>query len=499
MMVGEPKLDTDRLPVIVGVGQVTLRDQTWPDIQEPLDLMVEATRRAVADTGVAVLSHVDRLRVSPVFCWEYRNICDLVRARLGLDGIDAGLLEIGGNSPQRGVADAAEALQRGEIEMALICGGECMAAKKAIEAAGCEVAWTVSDNPLPENTERTLLHPFELARQAMLPIHIYPLFEPALRVSAGRTPEEHVAYLGRLMASFTEVAATNPHAWFRQRRTPEELVTPSETNRMISTPYTVRLNSFMGVDQAAAVIVTTVGTARRLGIKADRFVYVWAAGDCNDVWWFSEHVAYDTSPAMQVCARAVLDDAGVGVDDVACFDLYSCNASVVQLTAAALGLRPDDTRPRTVTGGLPYAGGPWNNYVTHAIAAMTERLRNSSDLGIITGNGGFLTKHAFGLYGGKPPSAPFRRNDRAADQAKIDALEHPRLEEEPSGPGTIEGYTVPFRRDGQPERVLALVRLDPARRTLVNSWDPSVCAAFLEGEWFGHKVQVHKDCTFALA
>ena len=490
-------MDDARLPVIVGVGQVTLRDQAWPDLREPLDLMAEAVSLAVRDAGAPVLAEVDRLRVSPVFCWDYANAPALLADRLGLDSVDAALLKIGGNTPQEGVNEAAEALQRGEIRVAVIVGGECMAAKAAAKAAGGELAWAMSDDPLPANEEPVLVNRFEMTRRAILPIHIYPLFEPALRVAAGRTPEAHVRYLGEMMARFTDVAAANPHAWFRERRSPAELTTVTPENRMVSTPYPVRLNSFMNVDQAAAAVLTTAATARRLGVPEDRWVYVWAGGDCNDIWWFTEHVAYDHSPAMAACARAVLGDAGVGIDDVALFDLYSCNASVVQLAAEALGLPPDDPRPRTVTGGLPYAGGPWNNYVTHAVAAMAERLRRSEgDLGIVTGNGGFLTKHAFGLYGRRPPPPPFPDDAVAAAAAAGGAPPPPPREEDPSGTGTVEGYTVPFNRDGTPERVLALVRLDEGRRTLLNSSDPGVSAAFLDGEWFGRPVEVGPDCTF---
>lgn len=488
-------MDRARLPVIVGVGQVTLRDQQWPDVLEPLDVACEAASHAASDAGLADLERVDRLVVPPILGWDYGNAPGLIARRLGID-CEQIQLKAGGNTPQEGLNAAAEALSAGRIEMALLVGAECEAAKKAAARAGHEVEWARSRESLP-SPEEHLSHPYELMRQAILPVHVYPLFEPALRVAAGRTPEEHVAWLGRTMSRFTEVASRNPHAWFREVRTPEELVVPTPGNRMISTPYTMRLNSFMAVDQGAAVLLTTAGTAAELGIPESRWVWLWAGADCTDVWYFSEHVAYDRVLAMHTCAREVIDGSGIGIDDVEYFDLYSCNVSVVQLAAEALGLDQDDTRPWTVAGGLPYAGGPWNNYTTHAIASMVDTLRESDgSLGIVTGNGGFLTKHSFGLYGARPPGREFHRNDGAADTAAILETPHPKLEENPTGRGTIEGYTVPYGRDGTPERVLALVRLDEHRRTLLNSWDPAVATAFTAGEWYGREVEVAPEHTF---
>lgn len=490
-------MDRGRRPVIVGVGQVTLRGQVWPDLAEPLDLACDAAQEAARDAGAPVLAAVDRLVLPPILCWDYGNAPRLVAERLGLE-CEQVQLKAGGNTPQEGINDAAEALADGRIEMALLAGAECEAARKAARKAGHEVSWTRTEDALP-SPEEHLSHPFELMRQAILPVHIYPLFEPALRAAAGRTPEEHVAWLGRTMSRFTEVAAANPFAWFRERLTPDDVTTPTPGNRMVSTPYTVRMNSFMGVDQGAAVILTTEETARRLGVPEERWVWVWAGADCNDVWYFTEHAGYDRCAAMEACAEEVLGGSGIGVDEVAHFDLYSCNVSVVQLAARALGLDPDDPRPLTVTGGLPYAGGPWNNYTTHAIAAMVTKLRDSEgDLGMVTGNGGFLTKHSFGLYGRRPPERAFHRNDREADEARIVSAPHPRLEEEPFGRGRIEGYTVVHDRDGLPERALALVRLDDKRRTLLNCWDGAVATAMASGEWFGTEVEVGPDCTFVL-
>ncbi|TMF07756.1 MAG: hypothetical protein E6I38_08560 [Chloroflexi bacterium] len=164
--------------------------------------------------------------------------------------------------------------------------------------------------------------------------------------------------------------------------------------------------------------------------------------------------------------------AGIGVDDVARFDLYSCFPSAVQLGLDALGLKPDDPRPLTVTGGLPYAGGPGNNYVMHSIATMVQRLREApGEYGLVTGLGWFATKHSAGVYGAKPPEGVWKRTPPAVDQKEVDAMESPPFVEQAEGESRIETYTVIFNREGEPEQAIVIGRLDegPSGRFFANT------------------------------
>src|SRR5690606_18969108 len=103
------------------------------------------------------------------------------------------------------------------------------------------------------------------------------------------------------------------------------------------------------------------------------------------------------------------------------FDLYSCFASAVQIGCAELGLSEDDPRGLTVTGGLPYFGGPGNNYVTHSISEMMRRLRaNPGKFGMVTANGNYVTKHSFGIYSTEPVQGTWQRENPATLQAELD-------------------------------------------------------------------------------
>ena len=220
------------------------------------------------------------------------------------------------------------------------------------------------------------------------------------------------------------------------------------------------MNAIMEVDQAAAVIMTGSETARELGIPEDRWVYLHGCGDAIEKWFVSERVNYHSSPAIRAATQRALGMAGIGADDVATFDIYSCFPSAVQMGLDALGVKPDDPRPLTVTGGLPYAGGPGNNYVMHSVATMAQRLRESpDDYGLVTGLGWFATKHSAGVYGARPPEGDWQRTDPAADQREIDAADSPPFVEQADGDATVETYTVIFNRDGEPEQGIVIGRL----------------------------------------
>ena len=488
-------IDPANAPVIVGVGQEIRRDQKWPDIAGPHELIEVAARRADADAGGGILDRVDSIDVVNIFSWNFNNAPDVFSDMLGIDPKRRMYGPVGGSTPQAIVSEVASLLGAGEIEAALVCGGECVAGKRAAKDVGERVAWPMSENQYPEDGGREPVTPPEMMQRMMLPIVAYPLFEPAFAAAGGRSLVEQRAYLGELMSSLSQVAAANEYAWFPQAWTPGEIAEPSDDNRMISAPYTKRMNAILNVDQAAAILLTTAGRAAEWGVPEDRMVYVHSGAGCNDIWYMSERTSYSHSPAMRLVHNGALAAAGVGADDVAHFDFYSCFPSAVQMAMEALGLELGDERGFTVTGGLPYFGGPGNNYVTHSIAAMAERLRAGADeaaYGLVTGVGWMVTKHAAGVYSMHPPEAGFRLADAEAMQAEIDAQDHPvaidDIGDEPVE-ATIDAYSAWYGKDGEPESALALVRFGD-NRTPAATREAGVVSAFADGDFLGATVKV---------
>jgi acetyl-CoA C-acetyltransferase len=301
--------------------------------------------------------------------------------------------------------------------------------------------------------------------------------------------DEHQEKVARLWARFSEVGATNPHAWTPVARSADEIRTVTAENRMIGFPYPKYMNSNLSTDQAAAVIVCSVEAARALGVAEDRWVFPWAGADANDHWWVSERADLHSSPAIAACGRTVFDLAGRGVDDLAHVDLYSCFPSAVQIGAAELGLSLD--RPLTVTGGLCFAGGPGNNYVTHSIASMTDTLRaNPGTLGLVTALGWYVTKHSMGLYSTEPPPGAYRTE---SPQATVDALPRRDYTADYEGPVTVESFTVMHERDGSPSLGIVACLLPDGRRAWGNVREPAALTSLMADDPIGAKAQRLSD------
>lgn len=488
-------MDED-LPIIVGVGQVTQRPETDRP-REPLALMAEAARLAEADAGVGgLLQSLDSIRVVNVISWPSKApVQDLARA-LAVAPREQLYTHIGGNTPQWLVNDAAEAIHDGALKLVLIAGAEAVYSARRARARGLDLGWSPRGNPAPDiGDPRPGVSELEAKHGATLPTSVYPLFENALRAHDRRSIEEHQRALGELFERFSAVAAANPQAWFREAKGAREIATPDATNRYIGFPYPKYMNAILDVDQGAALILTSTGEARRLGVPEERWVYLWGCGEATDHWFFTERVNYHTSPAIRAAGRRALSMAGVGIDEIAYFDLYSCFPSAVQIARDMLGIAPDDARPLTVTGGLPYFGGPGNNYVTHSIATMAERLRADRDaIGLVTANGWYVTKHAAGVYSARPPRSAWRRTPPQEDQAAIDAEPHPALVGAPEGEATVETYTVLFGREGAAERGIVVGRLAGGERFIANTpVERRLLESMTQREFVGAKGRVRRS------
>jgi len=489
-----------RTPVIVGAGQVLQRATTIAEAGEPAALMVEAIAGAGADAGLGgIPPAVDSVRIVGLLSWRYGNAAHVVAARAGITADQLAVTHGGGNSPQSLVNSTAVDIAAGRLDAAVLAGGEAWRTRMRARREGVELDWDRAPEdatPVLLGSGLDLVHPDEAARGVTMPVQIYPMFESAIRAAAGRTPADHLVHISELWSRFSAVAAGNPYAWLPEARTAEELRSVSPRNRMIGLPYTKSLNSNNDVDMAAALLICSAQWAADHGVPRDRWVFPQAGTDCHEHTYVSHRWSLAETPAVRRGGRLALELAGADIDDIALVDLYSCFPSAVQLGAASLGLPIDGQLTRT--GGLTFAGGPWNSYVLHAIATITNELRERPDeLGLVWANGGFVTKHAFGVYGTAPPPGGFRH---ASPQDEIDAL--PRRElatgEEAAGTSAIEAYTVMHDRDGAPELAIATCLRDDGRRAWATTRDAGVTAAMLDGEWVGEKVTLDADGTIRL-
>jgi acetyl-CoA C-acetyltransferase len=488
-----------RTPVLIGGGQVNRRE----DPVEPVDLLALAARAAAEEAGAPdILPAVDSIGVVRILSWKYLDPGALIAERIGARHRRSSYTADGGSNPQALVNRAAADIAAGRSDVALIGGAEAWRTRMRLRAQGLRPDWTVqgaevTPAPLALPAE-TMVYEGQTRIGLDRPAYVYPLFEEAIRQAAGRTREEHLQVVGTLWARFSDVAAENPNAWLQKRHTPKEIITPSEDNRVIGSPYTKLLNSNNAVEQGAALLLCSVEAARRHGVPRDRWIFLHGSVEASDRYDLGERAEFHRSPAIRLAGERLFADARIAADELDLVDLYSCFPSAVEIAATELGLPVDDpARALTVTGGLTFAGGPWNNYTTHAIATMATRLRERGEgVGLTTGNSWYLTKHALAIYGVDPPATPFRWQ---SVQDEVD-----RLDGRPSlpafaGEATIDVSTVVHNRAGEPEFAVLGLLTDAGERCFARVDDGDDLATLLAGEADGHRASVDAGGVARLA
>lgn len=485
-----------RTPCIIGVATHTWHPEELggSDAPEPLAMWEQTARAAAADSAASgdVWGALDSLDV--VFCqsWPYDDPAGRLAARLSASPRVQEYSGLGGTVGQALLVRAATRMLTGELDTALIVGAEALATARHIKGRDERPAWShrhPERQPMPFEAP---FHPSEVAHEVFAAWLTFATRDNARRAHRGVALDPYRAELAALFAPFTEVAAGNPDAWFRHRRDATELARVSASNRMVGYPYTKLLVSFMDVDMAAAVLVSTHERAEQLGVPAERRVYLRGWSGATDPVYVAEHPEPWRSPAMALSSREALRAAGVGIDDVAHLDLYSCFPSSVNFACDALGIEATTDRPLTVTGGLPYHGGPGSNYLTHSLAAMTRRLRaDPGSYGLVSGVGMHMTKHAFGVYSTSP--GPITPPDDVAVQSGVDAAGRRAVVAEHDGRATVTSYCVVHDRGGDPRSGLLVcdVADEPdAPRCYARLEDPVALAEAERVELVGRRVRL---------
>jgi acetyl-CoA C-acetyltransferase len=471
-----------RAACIIGVARRTWHPDDFVVVAndgvapEPLAMWERVARDAAADAGGRVAGALGELEgVDVVYSqsWQYDDATQRLSDRLGASPGRRRYSGIGGSVPHVLAVDAARAIRAGDLDFSLLVGAEALATVRRLKKAGERPAWSFRPDekrPFPMDMQ---FDASEISHSVFEAYLTFALFDNARRAHLGRGLAEHRAALGRVMASMSTVAAASPeHAWFPVARTADEVATATPDNRLVAYPYTKLMTSIMDVDMAAAVLLSSAERADALGVPEDRRVYLRGWGYADGPEHVAGHPDLWRSPAMAAAAGSALSGAGMGVDDVAHLDLYSCFASSVCFALDALGIAETDARAAavTATGGLPYHGGPGSNYMTHSLAAMAEQLRaDPGSCGMVSGVGMHMQKHAYGVWSAAPPAgvvsdpAPYVAD--AAPAAIVGS---------PSGSAVVATYSVLHGRDGEPERALLICDL-PAGS------GGGRCYAFLDG------------------
>jgi acetyl-CoA C-acetyltransferase len=480
-----------RTPCLIGAAQRTVHPGTGPS-PEPLELWADVARRAADDAlpgrGWRVLRSAESLQIVYCMSWPYDAPVDRLADALDIDPRHRLYSGIGGTTPQVLVGDLATAMLRGEIDLGIIVGAEALETRRQAKKAGERLAWSHRDPAPPPFPFEAPFHPAEVAHEVFQAWLTFPVFDIARRARSGSEPAAYAREVGELLAPLSDVAAENPYAWFRTRRSADELATPTAENRLVGYPYTKWAVSIMDVDMAAGLVVATHARADELGIPPDRRAYLHGWSYATDPVYLAEHPDLGSSPAMSSSASEALSCAGIGIDDVAHLDLYSCFASSVHLACDAAGIDRSDGRRLTVTGGLPFAGGAGSNYMLHSIATMLDVLRGDPGaVGMVSGVGMHMTKHAFGLYStAPPPGGCVRAPGPAPTPATVP------IADVFTGDATLESYTVAHGRHGGPEWGLLIADLPDGRRAYGRVEEPALLDSLEAEEWVGRTVHLQE-------
>ena len=455
----------DRTPILIGIGEATHRSKEAPGL-EPLALMEQALRAAEQDAGAPLLSRLDALDVVCEYSWPYTDAPGLLAARLGRRPDHLVYGETGGESPVRFIHEAALRIARGESQVAAIVGAEARYTVDAAAKAGVALPWTPRDDSVTLVRGTALCHPVAVQLGAYMPTTIYPFYENATLAHWGQTPREAQAESARLWARYSEVAAGNPHAWLQRRFTPDEVAEPSAANRLIAWPYTKHMVANPLVNMGAAVLLTSTGHARALGIPEARWVHIWGGAAAREPRDYLQRDHYVGSHAQDLVMETVLAQAGGDAEAFDMLELYSCFPVVPKMARRTLGLAADARM--TSTGGLSFFGAPLNNYMTHAACGLVRALRAApGKAALLYGQGEYVTKH-HALVLGAGPSLHGALDQDYSVQAAADARRGtvPPLVLDHRGPARLETFTAIYGRDGRATHGVLIARTEGGARLM---------------------------------
>lgn len=455
-------------------------------------MLTEIARSVASDVSGRgapdALTSVDHLGVVHCQSWSdpepSRHLVETLGLSSGVRRTDSILA---GTSPQRLLDAAAEEMIAGNSQVALVVGAEALATVKLFRRSGEVPTWERDAPPrgMPIDVHEWYLLT-ELAHGVLPAWLTFVLLNEARWASlGGRTEDREEA--ARLFSTFSHVAAADEGAWFRRAYSPEEISTPTPTNRMVSSPWTKLMTAFPDVDMAAGSLMVTREVADAWGVPDDRRVYLRGFGFSRDAMHVAGRSDLTSSPAMRAATSTALAVAGLGVDDVDAFDLYSCFPAAVLFARDALGLAPVDERRLSLTGGLPYHGGPSSNYMGHSISRAVEEIRSGSATTVMTtGVGMHMTKHVAGIWSHEPGPMirpePVRTDWPRTEVDVVADVGDTRCR--------VASATVVHSADGSPSHVVAICDLPDGARCYARADDRTTIDRVSTGTWVGAEAQV---------
>ncbi len=491
--------NSERTPVLAGIGVATQREDDPARALDPVGLMLQASRRAGQDSAPDLLRRIQRVAV-PRGRWSYTDPARAIAEALGSPAARTVLAKVG-VLQQTLIADACRAIAHGEADIVLVVGGDTGHRILRSRITGHEPAslWPPQGEPdTMLEAKEELIHAAEARAGIQMPVGLYAIIESAFRARRGMSVSAHRDHLAALYSRFSTIAAGNPAAWNRRALDAETIRRVSDGNAMQAFPYTKLLCTSWNVDQAAALLFCSAGAAHDAGISADRLVFPWASTESNHMAPVCARAELGACPGAGIAGRAALEPFDLSAADIELIELYSCFPIAVQAYAAELGIGLD--RDLTVTGGMSFAGGPFNNYVLQSTARMADLLRQrhaggTPGLGLVSSVSGVLTKQGFGLWSTRPPPGGFRYADVSDVVARACPVMPVAMDY--AGAGVIAGYSV-LHDAARPPAGIVVADVDSGRRIVATTDDSALVARMEQDEFVGVPIRVDQT-RFKLA
>ena len=474
--------DPERIPVIIGVGQLNDRPESPELGLDPPGLMAAALRLAEADAGGDILAKLDSLAIVDQISFRHLgNLCEGLAAAIGANpAVNYQSEAPHGDTPIRLLNEAANRIGAGEVRLAAVVGAEALrtaAGLAALAAKGDDKSYNAVR---AASTRRDPT--YAQAHGLSAPVDVYPIYENAGRAAYGQTLAQAQAESGTIWSGMSEVAAANEGAWIRKAVPAAEILTAGPSNRPLAFPYTKLTVANSSVNQGAGFLVASLAEARRRGIPEDRLIYVGMGAAAKEDPSILRRDRYDRSSSMDTAIRRTLELNAMQGEDFDLVELYSCFPCVPKMARRTLGWPLD--KPMTVFGGLTFGGGPIANYMSHAVVSMVERLRDEGRNGFLFANGGYATdNHCIVLSAAPVAAAQFPQDFDY--QAEADAARGPipELDKDYASDAVIESYTVFHNRDGQPSSGVVVARTPEGKRTLchIDVAEAAMLAFFMDG------------------
>lgn len=496
-------------PILVGAGQYTDHiDAPHYAALSPQSLAARALELALFDAGVgAARQSIDalvavRTVADSLPAEQYPLVAPFggpdnfprsVAGHVGCNPHTAIYSIACGDEPQLLVSEMADRIAAGEFKLVALCGAEAAATTRLAQRQGQVFDWTEEIAGQCDDRGACIegLRGPQMAQHGMaMPLDIYPLFEHARRHRLKASADDYAQTMAELLERFNQVARENPYATHREALSRADIASVTAGNRIVSYPYTKACVARDAVNQGAAVLMTSVSVAQRLGIDPAKWVYLHSCASAAEPS-VTSRVRLDTSVAMTQTYQQALASAQISKEQIRHMDIYSCFPIAVFIALEALGMDARDPRALTVTGGLPYFGGPGNNYTMHAIASMIETLRGDpGSYGLVGANGGYLSKHAVGVYSTTSPDEWHLCSSNAL-QASLDRIKPRVFEPQPRGTGVVESFSVVPVREGFRSAILGTLT-ESGRRFVAHSHDnQTITDNLINSEAIGRLVTVH--------